>query len=86
MKYSMLLLTILLLVISCGQEEEVFVPIEKVTDTGKEFSIESFKQIGFKQLLFCIVKKMRNVCFKHCNTVFKIFRMIFLNGTHKRFI
>ena len=33
MKYSMLLLTILLLVISCGQEEEVFVPIEKVTDT-----------------------------------------------------
>ena len=46
MKYSMLLLTILLLVISCGQEEEVFVPIEKVTDTGKEFSIESFKQIN----------------------------------------
>jgi hypothetical protein len=49
MKYKIFILTILLLVVSCATEEEVFVPIEKITDTGKEFSMENFKQIGFKK-------------------------------------
>ena len=50
MKYKIImLLTILLLIISCAEEKEVFIPIEKITDDGKEFSIENFNQIGFKK-------------------------------------
>ena len=50
MKYKIImLLTILLLIISCAEEKEVFIPIAKITDDGKEFSIENFNQIGFKK-------------------------------------
>ena len=34
--------------LSCATEE-IIVPIEKVTDSGKNFSIEDLKKIGFKQ-------------------------------------
>ena len=34
--------------IGCSSEEEI-IPMEKVTDSGKNFSIEDFKKIGFKE-------------------------------------
>lgn len=58
--YKVLLFMILILVLSCSPKEEVFVPIEKVTDTGKEFSIENFKEIGFKKSKEYDVKNLPN--------------------------
>ena len=48
----MLLMTLLILVVACGEEtssNSENTPIEKVTDSGKNFSIEDLKKIGFKQ-------------------------------------
>ena len=42
------LITVLFSTLSCATEV-VIVPIEKVTDSGKNFSIEDLKKIGFKQ-------------------------------------
>ena len=42
------LITVLFSTLSCATGE-VIVPIEKVTDSGKNFAIEDLKKIGFKQ-------------------------------------
>ena len=47
-----LLITLLILVFACGEENSSSsenTPVKKITDSGKKFSIENLKKIGFKQ-------------------------------------
>ena len=47
-----LLITLLILVFACGEETSSSsenTPVKKITDSGKKFSIENLKKIGFKQ-------------------------------------
>jgi len=48
MKRILSLIIVLFFILSCAIQEEVTVPVEKVTDSGKNFSIEDLKKIGFK--------------------------------------
>lgn len=48
--FSKILITnFLLIALACSSSEEVFVPMEKISDQGKIFSIGDFKPIGFKK-------------------------------------
>ena len=51
MRYLIKLLTfiILIFIVGCSSNEEVFVPMEKISDQGKILSIGDFKSTGFKK-------------------------------------
>ena len=51
MKFSIKILTIIILIfiLGCSSSEEVFVPMEKISDQGKILSIGDFKSTGFKK-------------------------------------
>ena len=49
MKKYFLLTIIVFLTLSCSTQEDIIVPIEKITDSGKELSLENFKLVGFKK-------------------------------------
>ena len=67
MKYSIKLLTIILLIfiLGCSSSEEVFVPMEKISDQGKILSIGDFKSTGFKKSNEYNVERTYwcNICF-----------------------
>ena len=46
---KILISSFLLFALSCSSSEEVFVPIEKISDQGKILSIGEFKPMGFKK-------------------------------------
>ena len=51
MRYLIKLLTfiILIFILGCSSNEEVFVPMEKISDQGKILSIGDFRSTGFKK-------------------------------------
>ena len=51
MKFSIKILTIIILIfiLGCSSKEEVFVPMEKISDQGKILSLDDFKSTGFKK-------------------------------------
>ena len=46
---KILISSFLLFALSCSSSEEVFVPMEKISDQGKILSIGEFKPMGFKK-------------------------------------
>ncbi len=46
---KLLITIILLFVFACSSNEQVFVPMEKISDQGKNLSINDFKSTGFKK-------------------------------------
>jgi len=46
---KVLISSFLLFALSCSSSEEVFVPMEKISDQGKILSIGEFKPMGFKK-------------------------------------
>ena len=44
-----LILFFLIIGFACSSSEEVFVPMDKISDQGKKYSIEDFKLMGFKK-------------------------------------
>ena len=44
-----LILFFLIIGFACSSNEELFVPMDKISDKGKKYSIEDFKLIGFKK-------------------------------------
>ena len=47
--FKFLFVNSLLLIIACSSSEEVFIPMDKVSDQGRILSIGEFKPIGFKK-------------------------------------
>ena len=44
-----LIVSFLVIGLSCSPNEEVFAPMDKISDQGKSYSIEDFKSMGFKK-------------------------------------
>ena len=44
-----LLITSVLFAFACSSSEEVFVPMDKISDQGKLLSLDDFKSTGFKK-------------------------------------
>ena len=51
---KILIINFLLFAIACSSSEEVFIPMEKISDQGKIFSIGDFKYSN--TCLFCVIR------------------------------
>ena len=47
--FKFLLITSVLFAFACSSSEEVFVPMDKISDQGKLLSLDDFKSTGFKK-------------------------------------
>ncbi len=60
MKKIIIILTLAITLTSCASEPE-FIPIEKITDSNKNYTIGDFKEIKFKQSVEYDIKDLPGV-------------------------